>query len=117
MRKPHILAAIYVETARRLRAAAPRALQTVEAIESGEIDGPGAKVRLDAAKDILARSGFVAPRAPIAGSGSEKTLAEMSLDELKRTQDRLQAELAARAKPVNAQVTPAPSDDVIDLLD
>lgn len=114
--RPAILAAIYLETARRLQTAAPGALDTVCKIEKGEIV-ENAKVRLDAAKAILDRAGHIAPRARALGDAGEKTLGEMSLDELKATQDRLQSEILARAKPVNAPSGPVIDNEPIDLLD
>jgi|WetSurMetagenome_2_1015567.scaffolds.fasta_scaffold491022_1 phage terminase small subunit len=115
MRQPEVLAAIHLETARRIHALAPAALATIDEVRSGVIT-EGAKVRLDAAKVLLDRAGHIAPRARALGDGTEKTLGEMSLDELKVEQERLQSEILARAKVVNAQPDDATSDQAIDLL-
>lgn len=114
-RRPEIVAAIYIETQRRIQRLAPGAIDTVKSIESGTIT-EGAKVRLDAAKTILAMAGHVAPRAKAQGDGQERTLSEMSLDELKEKQDQLQGEILARAKPVNAQPMAGNTDQAVDLL-
>lgn len=114
-RKPEVLAAIHIETARRVFALAPGSLETVKSIERGTIT-EGAKVRLDAAKTILAIAGHIAPRAKAQGDGQERTLSEMTLDELKEKQDQLQGEILARAKPVNAQPAAIPAPQALDLL-
>lgn len=74
------------------------------------------KIRADIAFKILDRAGHIAPRARAAGDGADKTLGEMSLDELKATQDRLQSEILARAKPVNAQSGAIVEGEAADLL-
>lgn len=114
-RKPEFQAALHVEMARRLNELAPDALETVRQVKKGLIT-EGAKVRLDAAKIILDRAGYIAPRARIQGDGTEKTLGEMSIEELKATQDRLQQEIEARAKTVKAQELPPSTDQASDLL-
>ena len=114
-RHPQLLAALHLETARRLATAAPAALQTVEQIRKGEIKD-NAKVRLDAAKVVLALAGHIAPRARALDDGQAKTLGEMSLEELKATQDRLNNELASRAKAVNAHPQTIDQTQADDLL-
>jgi hypothetical protein len=114
-RKPAFIAALHLETARRVQQLAPGALETVQEIERGAIVW-NAKVRLDAAKVILSIAGHIAPRARALGEGQDKTLGEMTLDELKETQERLQAELASRAKPVDAQQTGPIDTQPIDLM-
>lgn len=74
------------------------------------------KLRLEASKAILDRAGHIAPRARSLNDAGQKTLGEMSLDELKATQERLNSELAARAKPVNAQPVTLDSSQDIDLI-
>lgn len=115
MRQPEVLAAIHLETARRIHELAPAALSTINEIRNGTIS-EGAKVRMEAAKIILDRAGHIAPRAAALGSEGEKTLGEMSLDDLKREQERLQAEILARARPVNAQHDDATDNQAIDLI-
>lgn len=113
-RKPAFLAAIHIETQRSLQLAAPVAQQFIVDLVRNA-DAP-AKLRLDAAKTLLDRAGHIAPRARALGEGQDKTLGEMTLDELKETQERLQAELASRAKPVNAQEAEATDTQAIDLV-
>lgn len=100
-RQPKVLAAIHLEVAKRLQEGAPIALKVL--IDIAKDGAAAAKLRLEASKAILDRAGHIAPRARALGDAGEKTLGEMSLDELKATQDRLQNEILARAKPVNAQ--------------
>jgi phage terminase small subunit len=113
--RPAILVAIHLETARRVQTEAPAAVDTIVKIRKGEIT-EGAKVRLDAAKAVLDRAGHIAPRARALGDAGEKTLGEMSLDELKATQERLNSELAARAKTVSAPPGPIIDSQAIDLI-
>ncbi|MEP3248055.1 MAG: hypothetical protein ABJN40_05950 [Sneathiella sp.] len=72
------------------------------------------KARLDAARLVLDRAGYVAPKAPEASKPGEKSLHELSRQELADRAERLQNEIADRSKlvidaPVN---TPNPSEDV-----
>lgn len=114
-RKPEWIAVLHIETARRVVSLAPSALETIDQVKKGEIK-EGAKVRLDAAKIILDRAGIIPPRAKPHSDGSEKTLGEMSLDELKSTQERLEREIESRARQVKAQELPASDDQASDLL-
>lgn len=100
-RTPKLLAAVHLEVARRLQEGAPIALKVL--VDLAKDEKAPAKLRLEASKAILDRAGHIAPRARALGDAGQKTLGEMSLDELKETQARLNSELAARAKPVNAQ--------------
>ena len=52
------------------------------------------KIRLDAAKTILDRAGFVPPKAPDAPSVGEKSLHEMNGSELAERVRQLQGEIA-----------------------
>lgn len=70
------------------------------------LDSPQSATALGAAKLILALNGFVPPSAP-SDSGVKKQLAELTPDELKAMVNRVEGELAARARIVNA---PKPAD-------
>lgn len=56
------------------------------------------RVRVDAAKSILAAVGLSS--APESHRNANATLAEVPIGELRRLADRLEGELAARAKPI-----------------
>jgi phage terminase small subunit len=95
---PHIARAIGLAVRVRLMNDAPMALRVIEGIARNEEINP--KVRLDAAKALIDRAGHVAPRATIDRNQSDKPLHELSTDELRAMADRLEGELAERAKPV-----------------
>ncbi len=76
----------------KLATMAPAAL----AVLSGLMDDEDAssKIRLDAAKTILDRAGFVPPKASDAPTVGEKSLHEMTRSELAARVDQLQSELS-----------------------
>ena len=82
-------------TGHQLSEAAPIAVKTLLAMVADE-DKPD-RIRIDAAKTILDRAGYVAPKAADAPSGAEKALHEMTRDELAERADRLQKEISERA--------------------
>jgi phage terminase small subunit len=73
-------------------------------------------VRVDAAKAVLDRAGFIAPRQG-AGSGETKPLNEMSSDDLRRFISESERELSGRAKDVNAPEALTRKAQVSDMLD
>jgi hypothetical protein len=78
---------------------------------------PGA-VRRAAARDLMDRAGFVAPKAiDAASAGADKPLSEMSSDELRGLVDKLESELGARALPVNAQPLSPTKAKLLDWLE
>lgn len=114
IRQPLVQSALAAELRRHLTIGAPLALQTLLwACEKSTSD----RVRVDAAKAILDRAGFVAPRATLQDPKAEKALTEMSLEELKTLAARLEDELAGRARPVNAPPGDAAPSQASDLLD
>lgn len=113
-RSPELLAAIQMAVGRRLIEGAPIALKVLQ--DMVKDTGTPGKLRLDAAKTLLDRAGHVAPRAKQADSGAGKALNEMSIDELREQHDRLEAEIANRAKPVNAPGETGGELDSADLL-
>lgn len=115
MRNPSVQAALNAELRRKLAGGAPVALSTLIEVVSDKKVSAG--VRVKAAGMILDRAGFVAPRALPAGSGVDKTLNEMSIDELKDLAAKLENEIVGRAKTINAPASePAPSQ-AADILD
>lgn len=112
LRSPQILLAIQSEVRRRLVTFAPTALGVLEHLAE---HATSEKVRADCSKDLLNRAGLVAPRAAAPGTG-EKPLHELAVVELRAMADRLQGEIEARAKPVNAPNAPAQPGQVSDLI-
>ena len=106
-RQPAVAAAIEAELYFRLRTeAAPLALDTVIDLVK---NATSERVKLDASRVILDRAGFVPPTKTASDDGQQKQLADMSQEELKAAMDKteaeidqIEAELAARATPVNA---------------
>jgi hypothetical protein len=112
---PAILAAVHVEIGRRLIAGAPIALKVLQDIcKDGQAP---AKLRLEAAKTLLDRSGHIAPKARDSGNDATKQAHEMSLDELKNTRAALEREIQARATPLNAPDGMPDDSQVTDLLE
>jgi hypothetical protein len=114
MREPKVLGAIHAEARRRLVGLAPLAIDVLEKLARG---ATSEKVKRDAANDILNRAGLVAPRPAADKSPSDAPLHELSVLQLRRLADRLEGELAARAKPVNAPAVAHNADSAIDLID
>jgi hypothetical protein len=99
LRAPHVLAAIHTEVRRKLVAGAPIALSVIERLVKDEATPP--KIRLDAAKTLLDRAGHIAPRAIVDKGTHELVLNELSIGELRQLADKLESELAGRAKDVS----------------
>ena len=75
---------------------APAAVEVLASLMDDEDASP--KIRLDAAKTILDRAGFVPPKALEAPTVGEKSLHEMSRDELATRVHQLQSEIGV-ARP------------------
>jgi phage terminase small subunit len=114
LRLPHVLAAIRFEVSRKLVALAPIALATIEGIVK-DTTAP-AKIRLDGAKTLLDRAGHIAPRAIADKSGVDLALNEMSISDLRNLADKLESELATRAKPANSANSDTRDAQAIDML-
>ena len=80
----------------KLAAMAPAALVVLNDLMDDEDASP--KIRLDAAKTILDRAGFVPPKAMEAPMVGEKALHEMSRDELAARVRQLQSEIGAPSR-------------------
>ena len=76
----------------KLAMAAPAAITVLSGLMNDEDASP--KIRLDTAKTILDRTGFVPPKASDASSVGEKSLYEMSRAELAERVRQLQSEIA-----------------------
>jgi hypothetical protein len=115
MRQPAIIAAIHLETARKLALAAPVALKAlIEFAGDAAIDK---RIRLAAAKTLLDRAGHIAPKALAPSKAGEKPLNELSTGELRELADKLERELSDRAKPViSADPAPKPAQAIEDIM-
>lgn len=122
LRTPAAQAAIEAALRRKLSTeAAPVALRSLISLaRSSESE----RIRVDAAKILLDRAGFVPPTRLATSGDVEKQLTEMSQDELhdvmakhEKEIDRLEAELAARAVQVNAPNQTDTSQEASKLLD
>lgn len=113
LRSPQVMAALRLELARALQESAVLAFGVVHHIAKDE--KMPAKVRLDAAKTLLDRAGHVAPRAR-AETGIDLPLNEMSVNELRDLADKLDSELASRAKDVSPANPAAIEDQAADLI-
>jgi hypothetical protein len=102
---PHILKAVQTAVRGRLVNEGPNSIRVLVELRDNPEISP--KVRADCAKTLLDRAGHVAPRATIDRNQTDKPLHELSTDELRAMADRLEGELAERAKPV-ISAAPAP---------
>ncbi len=97
---PQIILAIRAELARAMRT---EGASTSYAFLLDTVRDTAAPrgARVDAAKTILDRAGYIAPKAEAAAPG-EKMLGEMTQAELLQVINECEGELAGRATPVNA---------------
>ena len=100
LRTPHVLAAIHAEIARALVSDA--VLERGVAVSLLKDETTPAKLRADLAIKLLDRAGHVTPRAKSREDGADRTLHEMSRDELLAQKARLEDEIASRARAINA---------------
>src|SRR5215470_16344145 len=97
---PRIAFAIAMAARGRLARAVPMALNTLEYLAQ---NAQSEKVKLDASKAILDRAGLVPPAPPKEDKNvTEKSLNELTLEELRALADKLESELAGRATPVES---------------
>lgn len=106
-RRPRVMAAIRIATAKRIQSLAPLALNAlVKVIEDANAPA-GSKV--DAAKAILDRGGYSVVTHKFArNDGTDVPLAEMSIPELERLVQDLEAKRAAEARDVTPEDVSAP---------
>lgn len=106
LRAPHVRAAIHTEIRNKLVAGAPVALAVIERLIKDDTTPP--KIRLDAAKTLLDSAGHIAPRAIMDKATHELALHEMTIDDLRQLAERLEGEIAGRARDVGgASAAPA----------
>lgn len=100
LQQPHILAGVQIMIAKRLASGAPMALNVLQELIQNPAMHP--KLRLDAAKDWLNRAGHIAPKAVAAGQAGDVPLNEMTMTDLRALADKLEGEIAGRAKDVSS---------------
>lgn len=111
MRQPNILANIQINIARNIALGAPAAVKLLRRFVTEETWDP--RIRLHAAKTLVGLAGYVAPKASAAAVAGEKPLNELSMTELRALADKLEGELAGRAKEVSsAAVAPKTMKDL-----
>lgn len=74
------------------------------------------KLRFEAARDLLSRAGHVAPRAVAESQAHAAALHEMTLGDLRTLADRLESEIADRAKDVSGAVAAPIEAQAFDLV-
>ena len=114
-RKPAILAALHAEIGRQLIADASVARRVAMKILTDEEVTP--KVRSDLAIKILRLGGHVEPKQEQRDNVSDKSLAELSMQELRDRAEALERELSERAKPVISVKASANDEQPIDIIE
>lgn len=115
LRHPAILAAVQIGIARRLATGAPMALSVLQEFAMNQAMHP--KIRLDAAKTLLDRAGYISPKAVAASNGASVPLNEMSMADLRTLADKLEGEIAGRAKEVSsAKAAPTKAQTLDDIM-
>lgn len=107
LQQPMILATIQIAVARQLSVGAGAAVKVLQDFLVDEkVDK---RLRVVCAKTLLDRAGHIAPKAVAPGAAGAVPLNEMSMADLRALADKLEGELATRAKPVSS-AKPAPSN-------
>lgn len=115
LRTPEVARALHVEIISRLAGDAATARNVARKIMEDEAVSP--KTRADIAFRFLDRAGFGVPKAAESPRDVKKiALHEMTTDELRSVAEHLEAEIAGRAKRVNAPDAPDTQDQVVGLL-
>lgn len=115
LQQPQIIVAIQIGVTRDLAigaAVANRVLQ--EFVADVKLDK---RLRFACAKTILDRAGHIAPKAIAAGQAGDVPLNEMSMTDLRALADKLEGEIAGRAKVIPAPLsTPHKAQAIEDIL-
>jgi hypothetical protein len=111
LRIPHVLAALNAAMKTALAHDAPLARNLLRQYVMDPKMNP--KIRLDAAKTLLDRSGHIAPKArDESDEHRHRSLHEMTTEQLRAEADRLAGEIANRARPVlGASDAPIETED------
>lgn len=116
LRTPEVARALHVEILARLSDDAAKARRIAVRLMEDESVTP--KTRADIAFKILDRAGFGVPKAAESPRDVKKiALHEMTTDELRSVAEHLEAEIAGRAKRVDAPNAPGARNQVSELLD
>lgn len=115
MQQPAIIATVQMAVARRLAIGSGAALRVLqEFVADDKLDK---RLRYACAKTLLDRAGHIAPKAAAASQGGTIPLNEMSMTDLRALADKLEGELATRAKPVSsAKAAPASPQTIEDIM-
>jgi hypothetical protein len=114
-RKPAVVLAIHKAIARQLVADAATARRVAMQIMTDE--GVTPKVRADLAVKILRMGGHVEPKQEQRDTTGDKSLAELSMQELRDRAEALERELSERAKPVISATAVPAADDPSDMFE
>jgi len=114
-RKPAVVAALHVAIGRQLALDAATARRV--ALELLNDEKVAAKVRADLAVKILRMGGHVEPKQETRDTTGDKSLAELSMGELRERAEALERELSERAKPVISATAVPPADDASDMFE
>jgi hypothetical protein len=106
MQQPAIIATVQMGVARRLAIGSGAALRVLQEFTVDETLDK--RLRFACAKTLLDRAGHIAPKAIAASTGASVPLNEMSMSDLRTLADKLEGEIAGRAKDVSS-AKPAPS--------
>lgn len=105
LQQPQIIAAVQIGVAKRLAVGSGVALRVLQEFTADEqLDK---RLRFACAKTLLDRAGHIAPKAAAVVQTGETPLNEMSMTDLRALADKLQGEIAGRAKEVKS-AKPAP---------
>lgn len=114
LRNPKVLQTLHIELSRALQCDATMARAVIARMANDETMHP--KIRLDAAKTLLDRAGHIAPRAAASKDASEISMHEMSTDELRSLANKLEDEIAGRAKDVSSAIEAPSETQAIDII-
>lgn len=114
-RRPAIVLAVHKAVSRQLVGDAAIARRVAMQILTDTEVAP--KVRSDLAVKILRLGGHVEPKHEQRDTTSDKSLAELSMAELRERAEALERELSDRAKPIISVKPSATGDDVIDIIE
>lgn len=113
LRHPQIAAVIYAELTVRFKVEGATLGQRV-LMDIAKDESAPKGVRADCAKALLDRAGFPAQRAREAPKDGERTLADLTLDELREMVDRLEKEAANQARDVTPASESLANSDSLD---
>lgn len=112
LRQPTIIAAVQIAIARAFAIDSAVSAKLLRRFVTEEKWDP--KIRLAAANSILNRAGHIAPKAQDASKAGETPLNEMSMGELRTLADKLEGEIAGRAKEVSSATAAPRAPQVIE---